>query len=73
MGGVVSVIQHTDGTCNYGSVLETMVAREYLAFELIELGKSFKYEMKEPVIALLMKLWGMGAGRIHLTCVEAKN
>lgn len=29
--------------------------------------------MKEPVIASLMKLWDMGAGRIRLTRVEAKN
>lgn len=69
---MVSVI-HTDGTCNKGPVLETMVTREYLAFELTELWKNFKYEMKEPVIALLMKLRGMGAGRNHLTHVEAKN
>lgn len=72
-GRVVSVIQYTDGTCNKGPVLETMVTREYLAFELTELGKNFKYEIKEPIIALLMKLWGIGAGRIHLTRVEAKN
>lgn len=50
-----------------------MITREYLAFELTALGKNFKYEMKEPVIALLMKLWGMGAGGISLPPVEAKN
>lgn len=50
-----------------------MVIIEYSVSELLELWKTFKQAIKEPVIAWLVRLCDMGIDGISLTAVEAKK
>lgn len=45
------MIEHVDRSLSNNPIQETMLIREYLAPELLELRKTFKQAMKEPVTA----------------------
>lgn len=51
---------------------ESSTIRKYSALEL-ESGKTFKWEMKEPVKSWLVRLWGIWVDRISLAAVETDN